>query len=148
VIHRSGHARTLALVACLAALALAAAACNIFGNGLTGPTWQLTAVNEKVPPIQKVIAPADIGRYTIVFADDGTAQIKADCNQVAATYTTTPGGSITIAPGPATLAACPDDSLGIQFVAGLSLATSYNVHGASLTMFVGNGGVIEFLAKG
>jgi len=132
----------------LAMIALATGACNVFGNGLTGPTWQLTAVNEQVPAVQQVIAPADIGRYTIVFGNDGTAQIKADCNQVTATYTTSPGGSLTIAPGASTLAACPDDSLGSQFVAALSLATSYNVHGSSLTMSVGNGGSIEFLAKG
>jgi heat shock protein HslJ len=150
VIHLSGPRRggtRVALVVCLAVVALSAAGCNVFGNGLTGRTWQLAAVNEKVPPAQQVIAAADVGRYTIDFADDGTAQIKADCNQVAATYTTSPGGSITIAPGASTLVACPEGSLDTQFLTGLALATSYNVHGANLTMFVGNGGNIEFLSK-
>ena len=77
---------------------------------------------------------ADQLRYTISFANDGTAAIKADCNQVTATYTTTPGGSITIVPGASTMAMCPEDSMGQQFVEALSIVTSYSVNGDQLTL--------------
>jgi heat shock protein HslJ len=112
----------------------ALAACNITGSGLVGPTWRVTAVVMTAPAWQGVVPAADSLRYTIAFANDGTAAIKADCNQVTASYTTTPGGSITITPGPSTLAACPADSMGQQFVAALSSVTTYSVNGDSLTL--------------
>jgi heat shock protein HslJ len=88
-----------------------------------------------------------VGRYTITFKAAGQADIKADCNQVGATYTTTPGGSITITPGPSTLAACPADSQGQQFVAALSSATSYNVEGAQLVLRQRDQSRLEFLGR-
>ena len=123
-------AAALALVLATAVLA----ACNVVSSGLVGPTWRVTAVATVVPAWQGVVPAADSLRYTISFANDGTAAIKADCNQVTAKYTTTPGGSITITPGPMTLAACPPDSMGQQFVAALSAVTSYTVSGDNLTL--------------
>ncbi len=110
------------------------AACNVTGSGLVGPTWRVTAVVMTSPAWQGVVPTADSLRYTISFANDGTAAIKADCNQVTAKYTATPGGSITITPGPTTLVACPPDSMGTQFVAALSSVTTYSVNGDSLTL--------------
>jgi heat shock protein HslJ len=120
----------LALLLASAALA----ACNVVGSGLVGPTWRVTAVVTTVPAWQGVVPAADSLRYTITFANDGTAAIKADCNQVTASYTTTPGGSITITPGPATLAACPPDSMGQPFVQALSSVNSYSVNGDQLVL--------------
>lgn len=132
---RNSRARR-ALVVVPIALLLASflAACNVVGNGLTGPTWRVTAVTTTVPAWQGVVPAADQLRYTITFANDGTAAIKADCNQVTATYTTTPGGSITIVPGASTMAMCPEGSMGPQFVEALSTVTSYNVNGNELTL--------------
>ncbi len=118
----------------LVVASFALAACNVVGNGLVGPTWRVTAVATTVPAWQGVVPAAESLRYTITFANDGTAAIKADCNQVTATYTTTPGGSITITPGPSTLAACPADSMGQPFVAALSTVTSYSVNGDQLVL--------------
>ena len=123
-------AGALALVVATAALA----ACNVVGSGLVGPTWRVTAVATTVPAWQGVVPAADSLRYTITFANDGTAAIKADCNQVTATYTTSPGGSITITPGASTLAMCPEGSMGQPFVEALSTVTSYSVNGDSLTL--------------
>lgn len=125
-----------ALVAIPIALLLASvlAACNVVGSGLVGPTWRVTAVTTVVPAWQGVVPAADQLRYTITFANDGTAAIKADCNQVTATYTTTPGGSITITPGASTMAMCPEDSMGSQFVEALSSVNSYSVNGNQLTL--------------
>src|SRR3954469_6290673 len=122
------------------------AACNVTGSGLVGPTWRVTAAGTPAAarpgggpgagppaPAWRGVAPAaESLRYTITFANDGTAAIKADCNQVTASYTTTPGGSITITPGPATLAMCPPDSMGQRFVQALSAVNSYSVNGDQL----------------
>lgn len=138
-----GLARAITLAAALV-LAASAAACTVLTDGLAGSSFVLTAVNEKVPQVQYVVPAADIGRYAIAFVNDGTATITADCNQVTATYTTTLGGGLSIRPGGSTMAECPDDSLGQQFVGALSLVTSYNVHGSSLTMYLGNEGHMDF----
>ena len=133
----TAHRRLLQLGAAIAALAVASAllaACNVLSNGLVGPTWKVTAVTTTVPAWQGVVPAADQERYTITFANDGTAEIKADCNQVSATYTTTSGGSITITPGASTLAMCPEDSMGQQFVQALSTVNSYSVNGNQLTL--------------
>jgi heat shock protein HslJ len=123
------------------------AACSVVGSGLVGPTWRVTAVATTVPAWQGVVPAADQVRYTISFANDGTAAIKADCNQVTAAYTTTPGGTITITPGPSTLAMCPDDSLGQQFVGALSSVTSYNINGDQLTLRQPDNSRLELIGR-
>ena len=140
----------LALVLALVVMG-AVAACSASAERLTGTTWQLSSVTEKVPAFQAVVPPEDQSRYTVTFNQDGTAAVKADCNNVAATYTTEET-KITIAPGPSTLAACPDDSLGDKFVVWLSGATSYNISPAGrvgpggLTLYILNEGQLEFVA--
>jgi heat shock protein HslJ len=138
-------AATLALVAALVVVMAAVAACSPSGERLTGRTWQLSSVTEKVPAFQGVVPPADQSRYTIKFNDVGTAAIKADCNNVAATYKTD-NANIKITPGPSTLVACPDDSLGDKFIAGLSSATTYSVRPAGLTLYILNEGQLELVA--
>ena len=125
-------------------LTVAASGCSPFTDGLAGNSWELTAITEQQPRIDHVVEPGNVGRYAIAFSNDGTAAITADCNQVTATYTTTPGGGLEIVPGASTMAMCPDDSLAQPFVGALSLASSYNVAGASLTMYLGNEGHLDF----
>lgn len=137
--------RTAAVTLALVVVMGAVAACSPSGERLTGRTWQLSSVTEKVPAFQGVVPAADQSRYTITFNDDGTAAIKADCNNVAATYKTDKA-NITITPGPSTLVACPDDSLGDKFIAGLSSATTYSVRPAGLTLYILNEGQLEFVA--
>jgi heat shock protein HslJ len=149
--HPSRHQARRPLAALVTVVALAVlgsmlAACSIFGQGLTGPTWKLIAVSETVPYSRTEIAAADQARYTVSFADDGTATIKADCNTVLATYTSERGGQIRITPGPSTLVACPDDSKADQFLAGLAASTGYNVYGAGMSLYIGSEGTLEFAA--
>lgn len=66
-------------------------------------------------------AAADPAQYQIEFQDDGQAFIKADCNNVIATYTLD-GNNITITPGPTTLVACPEGSQGDLFTQQLASA--------------------------
>jgi len=140
--------RPFAAMATIVALVFvmgAVAACSASAEKLTGTTWQLSSVTEKVPAFQGVVPPEDQSRYTITFNEDGTAAIKADCNTVAATYTTEET-NISIVPGPSTLVACPDDSLSDKFVAGLSSATTYNIRPSGLTLYILNEGQLEFVA--
>ncbi len=111
---------------------------------LIGKTWKLTAITETVPAFQGVVPAADQAKYTIEFAADGTFAAKADCNQVAGTYAVGTGGSITITPGPSTMAACPPGSMGDLFVIGLSEAASYAIAGGQLTLTLGSGGTLVF----
>jgi heat shock protein HslJ len=82
------------------------AACSS-SSGLTGKTWQLTAITEQVPAFQGVVPTDQQANYTIEFATDDTFSAKADCNQVGGGYTTTSSNGLTITPGPMTLVACP-----------------------------------------
>ena len=66
--------------------------------------------------------PADPNNYLLEFLPQGAVAIKADCNRVGGTYTTN-GNQLTITPGPSTMAACPPDSLGNEYVKQLSNIT-------------------------
>jgi heat shock protein HslJ len=141
------HFRQGLLVVALVALAVVAAACSSTSSGLTGRTWQLTAITEKTPAFQGVVPADQQANYTIEFKSDGTAAVKADCNSVAATYTTTSSGGITIVAGPSTLMACAASSMDAQYLAGLAAATSYKVDGSQLTLTLKDQGTLQFTAK-
>ena len=107
----------------LLAVAAIAVACSS-NSGLTGKTWQLTAITELVPAFQGVVPADQQASYTIEFKSDSNFQAKADCNQVSGQYVTTSTGGMTITPGPSTLVACPEGSMGDQYVTGLGNAAS------------------------
>ena len=114
------------------------------GGDLTGKTWMLTAITEKVPAFQGVVPDADQANYTIEFKSDGTFAAKADCNQVSGTYTTTSAGGLTIVLGPSTMAACAPTSLAPQYVTGLGNAASYAVANGQLTITLKDEGTLVF----
>jgi len=108
---------------------------------LTGVTWQWT----EATTASTATAVADPTRYAIVFNDDGTANITADCNSVLGTYTTAEDGSLTITLGPSTLVGCPEDSQADAFTAGLATVNSYTFDGANLVLSqAGDGGSFHF----
>ena len=136
--------RTLfAFVLGIAAIATIAAACS-GGSGLTGKTWQLTAITEKVPAFQGVVPAADQPNYTIAFEPNLTFTAKADCNQLSGSYTTSGSNGLTIVPGPMTLAACPPESLSSQYVEALGKAASYEVASGQLTITLTDQGTLVF----
>ena len=136
--------RTLfAFVLGIAAIATIAAACS-GGSGLTGKTWQLTAITEKVPAFQGVVPAADQPNYTIAFEPNLTFTAKADCNQLSGSYTTSGSNGLTIVPGPMTLAACPPESLSSQYVEALGKAANYEVASGQLTITLTDEGTLVF----
>jgi heat shock protein HslJ len=94
---------------------------------LTDTTWQWVSLTT---PIGETVSPPDPSNYTILFNEpedgqgSGTADILADCKQVAATYVTE-GDTIDITLGPSTLAACGEGSLDQQFLSSLEAAAIY-----------------------
>jgi len=135
--------RKRALFALVIGVAAIAAACS-GGSSLTGNTWKLTAITEKVPAFQGVVPAADQPNYTIEFKSDGTFNAKADCNQLSGSYTTTSSGGLTIVLGPSTLAACPEGSLSSQYVAALGQAASYAIASGQLTITLADGGTLVY----
>ena len=130
--------------ALMLAVAAVVIACSSSGSGLTGKTWQLTALTEMTPAFQGVVPAADQDKYTIEFKSDGSFQAKADCNQVSGQYVTTSTGGMTITLGPSTLVACPEGSMGDQYVAGLGNAASYAIANANLTITLKDGGTLVY----
>ncbi|MFN2189928.1 MAG: META domain-containing protein [Candidatus Promineifilaceae bacterium] len=90
---------------------------------ITNIVWQWEAFQDTAG--QNDIIVDDSSRYTVSLLDDGTASIKADCNQVNMPYVME-GSSLTFTgPGMSTMAACPPDSLDQQFLEYLSNVASW-----------------------
>jgi heat shock protein HslJ len=133
-------------VVAVAAVALLVAGCSSSGNDLTGKTWQASAITTTTPAFQGVVPADQAANYTIEFQSGGDAAIKADCNNVTATYTTGSNSSITITLGASTLAMCGEGSMDQAFLAALSAATSYEVSGSTLKL-TASGGTLELTAQ-
>ena len=112
--------------------------------------WQWTQLSETEPASQSVVP--DPENYVLVLNADGSAHIKADCNQVQWTYSVD-GDAISFdTMGPATLAFCGDDSSDQIFLAKLGVGGTWRVEDERLvlelnenagTMVFDNGGPVE-----
>ncbi len=71
--------------------------------------------------------------YSLRFLSDGTLEGQADCNAFAGGYTFA-DNSLTIQPGPMTLAACPEGSLDSDFLQQLPQVAAYTIQGESLIL--------------
>jgi heat shock protein HslJ len=114
-------------------------------NQLVGRPWQLTAITEKVPAYQGVIAPEDQGKYVITFNADDTYNGTADCNKIAGTYKTSGRNGLTINPGISTLALCPEGSYGDLFVHALTRSETYEIADEILTITLKGKGSMTFV---
>jgi heat shock protein HslJ len=66
----------------------------------------------------------DPAKYTLIFLPDGTYWILADCNSGSGRYIVD-GNSLTLEPGPITLAACGPESLDAPYLAKLGDVVSF-----------------------
>ncbi len=131
----------------LLALAIVLTGCKRFfkssSTDITGTVWQWAAMQETAPASQSVVP--DPQNYTITFNTDGTATIKADCNNVTAKYKTNKKGKMTIKPGASTLMACGDASQDTVYLASLSKVNSYAIVNKQLQLsFPDGGGKMDF----
>ncbi len=141
--------RTRRVVAALAVavLLVTLAACSSQkASQLVGPTWQLTSISERTPMYEASIPPDQQANYTITFKDDGTAAIRADCNNVTATWTQNKGAGLTITPGAATKVACGPNSQGDRFVTDLARTVSFGVVQGSLKLTLNDASELAFVA--
>ena len=112
---------------------------------LTSTPWEWISTTD---PAQGTVAVNDPSRYVVLFNEDGTAYIKADCNNVQATYTVD-GSNISIAPGPSTMMACPPDSVDSLFLQQLSAAAIYFINGGNLYLDLpADSGTMRFVPQG
>jgi heat shock protein HslJ len=110
--------------------------------GITGIVWEWTSMEEKVPASQSVVP--DPKNYTIIFAADGTVNIKADCNNVSGTYKID-GSNLNIVLGPSTLAACSPTSLDQIYLASLQKVSNYSLDKSVLSLgFAADAGQMHF----
>ena len=92
-------------------------------ESITGTTWRWQAFEDSAG--ENNITVSDPENYTLTLNEDGTASIKADCNQVSWTYELD-GSSLTFNTlGPSTLAMCPEGSLDTQYLEGLGNTATY-----------------------
>jgi putative lipoprotein len=84
---------------------------------LTGAVWQWENI---VTPVESFDNPTP-EQYTVRFNEDGTVNIKADCNMASGTYTADESG-FAIEVGPVTLAECGAESSSSEFILALGAA--------------------------
>lgn len=114
------------------------------GADLTGRVWNLTGIALKDPPFQAAVPVPEQSNYTVEFRTDGTFSAKADCNTVTGMWTATAGGGLDITPGPSTIVACSEGSLGDLYLIGLTDTQSYRVANNQLTLTMSDQGTLQY----
>jgi len=126
-------------------MAFAPAAQPEAAGDVTSHPWLWTSFTGPVEQFE-VDAPDN---YVVTFNDDGTLNIKADCNNAMGSYTADAGGSLKIEVGPMTKAACPPESRSDQFVQYLGSAARYFFEDAELYIdLFADGGTMRFAPEG
>ena len=116
----------------LVAVVLAPAAWADMHSEVTGIQWQWAELTETEPAGQSVVP--DPENYVLILGADGSASLKADCNQVLWTYTLE-GDILTFNTlGPSTLAYCGDDSLDQLFLGKLGMGGTASVEDGRLVL--------------
>lgn len=89
---------------------------------LTGRVWELEEIlfNDGKTLVAK---PSE--HYTVEFMDDGTLSVLADCNRGRGSFTMPEPGRLSVDPIATTMAACPEGSIGNDFVQALGSANSF-----------------------
>jgi heat shock protein HslJ len=137
--------RTLLVASVIVLSAVLLGGCASEGGGdITGKDWHLISITTNSPKFDAIVPAQSQANYTIRFASDGTFEAKADCNQVAGTYTIQGKAVLTIKPGPSTLAACPADSYSDKYVAALAQASSYTTAANQMTITLLDNGTLTF----
>jgi len=114
------------MISLMLILVFALAACGGQSEGsesIVGTTWKWQSFQDSADTNNITVSNPE--SYTLTLNEDGTASIKADCNQVSWTYELD-GASLTFNTlGPSTLAMCPEDSLDTQYLERLGNTASY-----------------------
>jgi len=110
---------------------------------MLGVEWQLHSVLESEPAAQSLNPEPQ--NYTIQFTPEGTAAIRADCNQVLGNYTVE-GSSLSIEIGPTTLAFCGEESGDTRYLSALGAVTAYSVNEDGMALNVSDAASLGYIA--
>jgi len=117
---------TKIMISLMLILVFALAACGGQSEGsdsIAGTTWKWQSFQDSADVNN--ISVSDPENYTLTLNEDGTASIKADCNQVSWTYELD-GSILTFNTlGPSTLAMCPEGSLDTQYLERLGNTATF-----------------------
>ena len=119
----------------LAAIILSACSSGL-PKEMLDTTWEWQQLIETAPAAQSVVA--DSENYTIVFNADDLYNVKADCNMLSGGYEVS-GSSLTLLPGPSTMAMCPPEAPTQKDQGLLAQVDGYELEGEKLILTFGDG---------
>ena len=122
--------RMLTISVFIIILTITLAACGGGETEVVGPTWQWQAFQDTAG-INDVSVP-NPENYTLTLNEDGSASIKADCNQVIWGYELNESQLTFDTMGPSTLAMCPEDSLDQLFLERMGNTVSFVIEDGKL----------------
>jgi heat shock protein HslJ len=111
---------------------------------ITGVEWHWQSAQSQDGTTVTVPNPEN---YTLLLNDDGTLNLRADCNRGGGTYTLS-GDQITITLGALTRAMCPPESLSQDYLAHLGAVTTLELVDESLVLSPGAAGETLTFAAG
>ncbi len=109
---------------------------------ITGVEWRWQEFQDADGTTTTVDLPAN---YTLMLNDDGSANVRADCNRGSGTYTLD-GSQLSLSPLATTLVACLEGSLSDQYIASLGSVAAYAVGDDQLLLTLAEGGTLRFVA--
>jgi para-nitrobenzyl esterase len=122
--------------------AAAAPSAGTATNRLAGTSWRLVKIMSMDDTTH---VPDDPSKYTLAFGADGTAQIKADCNQGTGSWKSASASQLEFGVIAATQALCPPDSLHDTYMKQFEWVRSYVIEGGPLFLStMADGSIIEF----
>lgn len=109
-------------------------------GGPVGTTWAL----ERIMRADGSLAvPAEPERYTLTLLEDGSAIVRADCNQGVGRYVLE-GARLDLAPFATTKMLCAAGSLDVAFLVHLNATVRYRLEGERLVLEADGGGALWF----
>jgi len=110
---------------------------------LAGTSWRLQRIFAAPEAPAQTKVPEG---YKIAFAEDGSLDLKTDCDLSKARYEVGAGGALAITPTISTLAACPETSLGDELATWLAASQTFQIGSDGLAVLTdGKAGVMVLL---
>jgi heat shock protein HslJ len=112
---------------------------------LVGTVWRLQQIQFSDGKLLTAEPPEN---YTAEFLPDGSLVVRADCNRGRGQFSTTDDRQLEISPIATTMAACPEGSIGSDFVQALGNAGGYFFQDGNLFIdLVFDSGTMQFVAE-
>jgi heat shock protein HslJ len=117
VLSRSATLAAIASTALFGAAACVAPTTSPEVPMLTGTVWELQQIQMSDGALLTANPPEN---YTAEFTPQGEVFVQADCNRAIGQFTEEADGRLSVQMGPTTMAACPEGSIGPQFLQALN----------------------------